>query len=86
MTELLSGDLCIAGSAQFADYRAQLIPWEDYTDAVAAYGTHMGLPMDSTAFVQQMRTELADLAATVECPLPPTPPCGLSMGSPCYAA
>jgi uncharacterized protein YbbC (DUF1343 family) len=38
MTELLSGDLCIAGSAQLADYRAQLIPWEDYTRTVAAYG------------------------------------------------
>jgi len=70
MTELLSGDLCIVGSAQFADYRAQLIPWEDYTRTVAAYGTHMGLPVDSTAFVQQMRTELADLAATVDARFP----------------
>ena len=70
MTELLSGDLCIAGSAQFADYRAQLIPWEDYTRTVVAYGTHTGLPVDSTTFVQQMRTELDNLAATVDARFP----------------
>jgi len=34
MSELLSGDLCIVGSEQFADYRTQLIPWEDYQRAL----------------------------------------------------
>lgn len=36
MTELQSGDLCIPGSAQFADYREQLISWEAYHETVAA--------------------------------------------------
>jgi TnpA family transposase len=70
MIELLSGDLCIVGSAQFADYRAQLIPWEDSTRTVAAYGRQVGLPVDSTAFVTQMRTELEDLAAAVDASFP----------------
>jgi TnpA family transposase len=70
MTELLSGDLCIEGSAQFADYRAQLIPWEDYTRTVAAYGVQVGLPVESPAFVHQLRAELEDLAAAVDVNFP----------------
>ena len=28
--ELKSGDLCIEGSDQYADYRSQLVPWTEY--------------------------------------------------------
>ena len=51
MTELLSGDLCIVGSEQFADYRTQLIAGEEYHRTVEAYGVQVGLPVDSTAFI-----------------------------------
>jgi hypothetical protein len=55
-TELQSGDLCIPGSAQVADDREQLISWEAYPETVAAYGAQVGWPVESTAFVTQMRT------------------------------
>lgn len=82
MTELLSGDLCIAESGQFADYRAQLIPWEDYTRTVTAYGLQVGLPVDSTAFVTQLRTELEDLAAAVDASFPTNTAVRLVNGEP----
>jgi hypothetical protein len=49
------GDLCIPGSAQFADYREQLSSWEDYPQTVADYEPQVGLPMESTAFEVQLR-------------------------------
>jgi hypothetical protein len=56
MTELQSGDLCIPGSAQFADYREQLISWEDYPQTMADYEAQVGLPVERTAFEVQLRT------------------------------
>ena len=51
MLELKSGDLCIPGSDGFADYRDQLISWEEYHRDIAAYGDMVGLPIDAAAFV-----------------------------------
>jgi hypothetical protein len=56
MVEIKSGDLCIEGSEQFADYREQLISWEEHAQTVADYGAKVGLLVDSTAFVAQMCT------------------------------
>jgi Tn3 transposase DDE domain len=70
MAELQSGDLCIPGRAQFADYRAQLISWEDYHQTVTAYGAQVGLPVDSTAFVTHMRTWLEEVATATDAAFP----------------
>ena len=43
MIELKSGDLCIAHSEQFSDYRAQLVTWEDYAQQVDAYCQQVGI-------------------------------------------
>jgi hypothetical protein len=37
MWDLKSGDACIEGSAEFADYRAQLVSWDEYTRMAPAY-------------------------------------------------
>jgi hypothetical protein len=70
MAELQSGDLCIPGSAQFADYREQLIAWDDYDQTVADYGAQVELPVESTAFVTQMRAWLEKTAITTDAAFP----------------
>jgi TnpA family transposase len=82
MTELLSGDLCILGSEQFADYRTQLITWEEYHRTVKAYGVQVGLPVDSTVFITQMRTELETLATAVDSQFPTNTAVRLVNGEP----
>ncbi len=42
MSELESADLYVAGNSQYADYRDQLIPLEQYDKEVAAYGEMLG--------------------------------------------
>jgi len=37
MIELKSGDLCIAGSERFSDYRDQLVSWDDYQRQITPY-------------------------------------------------
>ena len=66
MAELKSADLCIDGSEQFADYREQLISWEEYHQTVAAYGEQVGVPVESAAFVREMRTWLEKMAMTTD--------------------
>jgi hypothetical protein len=60
--ELKSADLSIEGSEQFADYREQLISWEEYHQMVGAYGEQVGLPVESAALVSEMRTWLEKMA------------------------
>src|SRR5258708_36701891 len=42
--ELKSGDICVSGSEQFADYRDQLLSWSECEPKVAAYCQQLGLP------------------------------------------
>ncbi|TQH28527.1 hypothetical protein FLI61_32375, partial [Pseudomonas aeruginosa] len=41
---LRSGDLCVQGSESFADYRKQLLPWEECLQRLPAYCEKVGLP------------------------------------------
>ncbi len=68
--ELKSGDLCIEGSDKFADYRDQLISWEDYERDVAGYGEQVGIPVASAAFVAHLRDQLETTTAQVDMSFP----------------
>src|SRR6266850_4434364 len=70
MQELKSGDLCIEGSDQFADYREQLISWDEYARTVSDYGEQVGLPVECDAFVTHMRTVLEQTATDVDTSFP----------------
>ena len=59
MVELKSGDLCIPGSDRFADYRDQLVSWDEYHRDIAAYGEMIGLPIEGAAFVAHMKARLS---------------------------
>ena len=62
LQELKSGDLCLPGSDHFADYRDQLISWEEYNRDVVAYGEMVGVPVEADAFVAQMKARLTKAA------------------------
>lgn len=64
--ELKSGDLCVAGSEQFADYRDQLLSWEECAPKVAEYCQRLNFPMTAEGFVDHLRTWLTEVAAEVD--------------------
>ena len=66
VAELKSGDLCIEGSDQFADYRRQLVPWAEYERNVAGYGEQVGLPVEGRAFVARLQEHLARAAVETD--------------------
>jgi hypothetical protein len=60
MVELKAGDLCIPGSNHFADYRDQLISWEEYHREIGRYGELVGLPTEGAALVEHLQNELTE--------------------------
>lgn len=64
--ELKSGDVCVVGSEQFADYRDQLLSWEECEPKVAAYCHQLNLPATAEGFVSHLRTWLTEVAAEVD--------------------
>lgn len=82
MAELKSGDLCVPGSDRFADYRDQLISWEEYHHGVAAYGEMVGLPVEGTAFVAHMKARLAGVAQETDRSFPDNADLRIESGEP----
>lgn len=70
MIELKSGDLCIAGSDAYGDYRAQLVPWDTYAREIAAYAEQAGLPATPKAIVAALQDRLATTAQAVDAAFP----------------
>lgn len=70
MVVLKSGDLCIAGSEQFSDYRDQLISWEAYTQQVETYCHQVGIAADPAEFVHALQTQLAEAICTTDTAFP----------------
>jgi hypothetical protein len=50
--ELKSGDICIDGSEAYADYREQLLSWEECEPLVANYCQELGFPMTAEELVR----------------------------------
>jgi TnpA family transposase len=70
MQELQSGDLYVANSDHYSDYRVQLVDWDTYEDQVADYGTMLNLPTDPGQFVAHLKTWLADTASRTDQGMP----------------
>lgn len=70
MWELKSGDLCIVDSDKFADYREQLISWEEYAQTIAAYGEQVELPTEAMTFVAETRRWLEEVASATDSTFP----------------
>lgn len=64
--ELRSGDLCVARSEAFADYRQQLLPWEACEAMLPDYCQKIGLPSNAQEFVAGLRTWLTETAEQLD--------------------
>ena len=64
--ELKTGDLCVAGSKQFADYCDQLLSWEECEPKLAEYCQRLNFPTTVDGFVEHLRTFLTEVAVEVD--------------------
>ena len=64
--ELKSGDLFVPGSDQFADYRDQLISWNEYETQISGYAFMMGLQADPKVFTAMFSGRLQNKATQVD--------------------
>jgi TnpA family transposase len=65
-----SGDVSIAGSDEFADYREQLLSWEECEPRVAAHCQELGFATNAQEFVSQLRGWLEQTAKEVDAGYP----------------
>ncbi|MGO9357812.1 MAG: Tn3 family transposase [Xanthobacteraceae bacterium] len=63
---LQAGDLYVAGSENFADYRAQLLPWDECESRLASYCATLGLPERGEDFAAALKHELITAAAELD--------------------
>lgn len=68
--EIKSGDVSIQGSEAYADYRDQLLSWEDCEPLMADYCQQLGFPDDAAGFTDNLRNWLTDTAAEVDAGFP----------------
>ncbi len=64
--ELKSGDISIAGSDEYADYREQLLSWAECESLTADYCRNLDLPATAADFVAGLRHWLAEMAQQVD--------------------
>ncbi|MFS0882885.1 Tn3 family transposase [Metabacillus niabensis] len=60
--ELKAGNLYIEGSEKYADYREQLISWEEYEKNVGEFCEQVNLSPIATDFIQKMRKQFQNVA------------------------
>jgi TnpA family transposase len=82
MIELKSGDLCIAGSERFSDYRTQLVTWDAYAQQIDTYCQQVGIAADPTQFVHDLQTQLADAIRTTDAAFPTNTALTIQEGEP----
>lgn len=62
--ELRTGDIAVAGAGEYADWRANLLSWEECQPLLDKFCAEAGLPTTAAGFVQRLRQ--AHLDATAE--------------------
>jgi hypothetical protein len=82
MGELKSGDLCIAGSERFSDYREQLVTWEDYTQQVETYCQQVGIAADASQLIHDLQTQLTEAIRTTDAAFPTNTSLTITDGEP----
>ena len=77
-TEIKSGDVAIRGSEAYADYREQLLSWEECEPLVEDYCQQLGFANNTQAFVNNLREVLTKKAAEVDAGFPNNKALGLN--------
>lgn len=81
--EIKTGDVSIRGSEAYADYREQLLSWDECEPSVTDYCRQLDLPNDSQAFVSHLQEWLTSTAEEVDAGFPGNKALGIDdMGQP----
>jgi len=67
---LQSGDLYVVDAEDFADYRDQLLPWQDCQPRLADYCAALGIAENGVDFAAALKQELTSLAEQVDAGYP----------------
>jgi TnpA family transposase len=67
---LQAGDCYVVGAENYADYRAQLLPWSECEGRLHAYCAAVGIPARGEEFAAMLKAELTAAAAEVDAGLP----------------
>ncbi len=51
-TELKTGDACVVGSEEYADFREQLLSWSECESQIEEYCFKLGIPKTAEEFVR----------------------------------
>ena len=63
---LKAGDIAVVGAEKFADYRAQLLPWDACAPQVASYCATISLPASASQMVADLKQQLQTRARAVD--------------------
>ena len=64
--ELKSGDICLKGSSEYADWRQQLLSWDECEVILDQYCEDLGLPNTAQTFVSNLKNSLTQAAEKVD--------------------
>ena len=64
--ELRTGDIAVTGAGEYADWRANLLPWEECEPLLEQFCADAGLPATAAGFVQRLRNAHLDAAAALD--------------------
>lgn len=66
VTELKTGDACVVGSEEYADFREQLLSWSECESQIGEYCSKLGIPKTAEEFVKHLQTQLTNIACDVD--------------------
>jgi TnpA family transposase len=64
--ELKSGDIAIAGSEEYGDYRDGLLAWTECEPLIEEYCREVELPSNTINFIQKLKDELTETADEID--------------------
>ncbi len=64
--EFKTGDLCVENSEEYANYRKQLLPWDECKSLLESYCADMNLPNTSGDFIKDLQIKLEKKATLVD--------------------
>ena len=65
-TELKTGDVCVGGSESYADFREQLLSWQECQPQLESFCQNLGIPAEPDGFITHLTTWLAQTAIEVD--------------------
>jgi TnpA family transposase len=64
--ELRTGDIAVLGAGEYADWRTNLLTWEECEPLLPGFCEQVGLPTTATGFVERLRHAHLDAAAELD--------------------